>query len=130
MYPVSKRLAPGSTPNPLLTLASPGNARASDADYGGDGDADDWEVDRAEISMNNKLGMGQYGDVYEAVWRPSARRNGAESGCVTTVAVKTLKEDAMALPDFLAEAELMKQLHHPSTGFLKLFGKIRKFGIF
>jgi hypothetical protein len=42
---------------------------------------DEWEVDRAEIQMNNKLGMGQYGDVYEALWL----RFGS------TVAVKTLK---------------------------------------
>lgn len=48
------------------------------------------------------LGGGQYGDVYEGYWSRHQR----------TVAVKTLKEEAMALPDFLAEAAIMKDLHH------------------
>ena len=42
---------------------------------------DKWEIDRTDIIMNQKLGGGQYGDVYEAVWK---RYN-------ITVAVKTLK---------------------------------------
>ncbi|VDM57145.1 unnamed protein product [Angiostrongylus costaricensis] len=63
---------------------------------------DEWEVERTEIVMRNKLGGGQYGDVYEGYWKRHER----------TVAVKTLKEDAMALHDFLAEAAIMKDLHH------------------
>eukprot|EP00080_Pristionchus_pacificus_P014611 PDM74631.1 abl-1 [Pristionchus pacificus] len=63
---------------------------------------DEWEVDRTEIAMRNKLGGGQYGDVYEGYWKRYDK----------TVAVKTLKEDAMALPDFIAEAQIMKELHH------------------
>ncbi|KAI1708926.1 protein tyrosine kinase domain-containing protein [Ditylenchus destructor] len=63
---------------------------------------DEWEVERSEIQMRNKLGGGQYGDVYEGLWTRYER----------TVAVKTLKEEAMALPDFLAEAAIMKDLHH------------------
>ncbi|KAI1702901.1 protein tyrosine kinase domain-containing protein [Ditylenchus destructor] len=63
---------------------------------------DEWEVERSEIQMRNKLGGGQYGDVYEGHWTRYER----------TVAVKTLKEEAMALPDFLAEAAIMKDLHH------------------
>ncbi|KAK6760449.1 hypothetical protein RB195_021789 [Necator americanus] len=63
---------------------------------------DEWEVERTEIVMHNKLGGGQYGDVYEGYWKRHER----------TVAVKTLKEDAMALHDFLAEAAIMKDLHH------------------
>ncbi len=57
--------------------------------------ADEWELDRAEIVMRNKLGEGkrhvsreglpsgggQYGDVYEGFWKRHE----------TTVAVKTLK---------------------------------------
>jgi serine/threonine protein kinase len=42
---------------------------------------DEWEVNRTDIVMRHKLGGGQYGDVYEAVWK---RYN-------MTVAVKTLK---------------------------------------
>lgn len=47
---------------------------------------------------------GQYGDVYEAMWK---RYN-------MTVAVKTLKEDTMALKDFLEEAAIMKEMKHPN----------------
>ena len=42
---------------------------------------DDWEMDRLDIVMKQKLGGGQYGDVYEASW---TRYN-------VTIAVKTLK---------------------------------------
>ena len=63
---------------------------------------DEWEINRLEIIMRNKLGGGQYGDVFEGYWKCKD----------ITVAVKTLKEEAMALPDFLAEAAVMKDLHH------------------
>ncbi|XP_018324086.1 tyrosine-protein kinase Abl isoform X3 [Agrilus planipennis] len=65
---------------------------------------DEWEIDRTDIIMRHKLGGGQYGDVYEAVWK---RYN-------MTVAVKTLKEDTMALKDFLEEAAIMKEMKHPN----------------
>ena len=42
---------------------------------------DEWEIERTDIAMKQRLGGGQYGDVYEAVWK---RYN-------ITVAVKTLK---------------------------------------
>ena len=63
---------------------------------------DQWEVDRATIRMGRKLGSGQYGDVYEAVW----------TTCMQRVAVKTLKEEAMDVDDFLKEANVMKRLKH------------------
>ncbi|UMM40511.1 hypothetical protein L5515_017113 [Caenorhabditis briggsae] len=63
---------------------------------------DEWELDRSEIIMHNKLGGGQYGDVYEGYWK--------RHDC--TIAVKALKEDAMPLHEFLAEAAIMKDLHH------------------
>ena len=76
--------------------------------FGGGGaaspEADEWEVDRTDIVMKHKLGGGQYGDVYEALWK---RYN-------LTVAVKTLKEDTMALKDFLEEAAIMKEMKHPN----------------
>ncbi|RWS26041.1 tyrosine-protein kinase Abl-like protein [Leptotrombidium deliense] len=65
---------------------------------------DEWEIDRTDIVMKHKLGGGQYGDVYEALWK---RYN-------LTVAVKTLKEDTMALNDFLEEACIMKEMKHPN----------------
>ncbi|XP_030565387.1 tyrosine-protein kinase Abl isoform X3 [Drosophila novamexicana] len=65
---------------------------------------DEWEICRTDIMMKHKLGGGQYGEVYEAVWK----RYG------NTVAVKTLKEDTMALKDFLEEAAIMKEMKHPN----------------
>ncbi|XP_030385256.1 tyrosine-protein kinase Abl isoform X4 [Scaptodrosophila lebanonensis] len=65
---------------------------------------DEWEICRTDIMMKHKLGGGQYGEVYEAMWK----RYG------NTVAVKTLKEDTMALKDFLEEAAIMKEMKHPN----------------
>ncbi len=64
---------------------------------------DKWEIPRSEIAMKQKLGGGQYGEVYEALWK---RYN-------KVVAVKTLKE-TMSLQDFLEEADVMKDLKHPN----------------
>lgn len=63
---------------------------------------DEWELIRTDIVMKQKLGGGQYGDVYEAKWKKY------------TVAVKTLKEDTMIAKDFLEEATIMKGLRHPN----------------
>ena len=49
--------------------------------------------------------------MYEAIWK---RYN-------KTVAVKTLKEDTMALKDFLEEACIMKEMKHPNL--VQLLGK-------
>ncbi|RWS09086.1 tyrosine-protein kinase Abl-like protein [Dinothrombium tinctorium] len=70
---------------------------------------DEWEIDRTDIIMRHKLGGGQYGDVYEALWK---RYN-------LKVAVKTLKEDTMALKDFLEEArvELTDVYHMLESGY-------------
>ncbi|CAH1785799.1 unnamed protein product [Owenia fusiformis] len=65
---------------------------------------DKWEIERTEIAMKHRLGGGQYGDVYEGVWKRYNR----------TVAVKTLKEDTMALQDFMEEAGCMKEMKHPN----------------
>ena len=48
-------------------------------------ETDEWEMDRTDIVMKHKLGGGQYGDVYEAIWK---RYN-------VTVAVKTLRVSAV-----------------------------------
>ena len=45
-------------------------------------DVDEWEMDRTDIVMKHKLGGGQYGDVYEALWKRYKN---------VTVAVKTLR---------------------------------------
>ncbi|XP_063632988.1 tyrosine-protein kinase Abl isoform X1 [Cydia splendana] len=71
---------------------------------------DQWEIDRTDIVMKHKLGGGQYGDVYEAGWKKFN----------ITVAVKTLKDDTMALKDFLEEAAIMKEMRH--RNLVKLLG--------
>ena len=50
-------------------------------------ETDEWEMDRTDIVMKHKLGGGQYGDVYEAVWK---RYN-------INVAVKTLRVSPSSL---------------------------------
>ncbi|CAL8095527.1 unnamed protein product [Calicophoron daubneyi] len=67
-------------------------------------EVDVWEIDRTEIIMKHKLGSGQYGVVYEALWKPYN----------ILVAVKTLKEDVTVRDEFLEEARLMKSLRHPN----------------
>nr|XP_018668848.1 tyrosine-protein kinase ABL1-like [Ciona intestinalis]XP_018668849.1 tyrosine-protein kinase ABL1-like [Ciona intestinalis] len=67
-------------------------------------DYDEWEIDRSEIHMKQRLGGGQYGDVYEAVWK---RYN-------KTIAVKTFREDTTNTEEFLKEAAVMKSIKHPN----------------
>ena len=57
----------------------------SSSSSGGQHRTDDWEMDRTDIVMKHKLGGGQYGDVYEAVWK---------LGYNVTIAVKTLRVSA------------------------------------
>ncbi|KAG8543555.1 hypothetical protein GDO81_024338 [Engystomops pustulosus] len=61
-------------------------------------------MERTDITMKHKLGGGQYGEVYEGVWK---KYN-------LTVAVKTLKEDTMEVEEFLKEAAVMKEVKHPN----------------
>lgn len=69
---------------------------------------DHWEIEKSELTFLNKLGSGQFGQVYEGRW------NGT-----TPVAIKTLKEGSMEPKDFLAEAQVMKDLRHPKL--IKLY---------
>ncbi|KAF8562055.1 hypothetical protein P879_07908 [Paragonimus westermani] len=55
-------------------------------------------------TSNIDIGSGQYGVVYEALWKPYN----------LLVAVKTLKEDVTVRDEFLEEARLMKSLRHPN----------------
>ena len=63
---------------------------------------EEWEIDRRQVRLVNKLGAGQFGEVWEGLW------NGT-----TSVAVKTLKVGTMSASEFLQEAALMKKLRHP-----------------
>eukprot|EP00117_Sycon_ciliatum_P009475 scpid85261/ scgid11752/ Tyrosine-protein kinase Src42A; Tyrosine-protein kinase Src41 len=62
---------------------------------------DQWEIPRTQIQLKNRLGAGQFGEVWGGLW------NGT-----TQVAVKTLKPGSMSPEAFLEEATLMKQLRH------------------
>ncbi|XP_017591746.1 PREDICTED: tyrosine-protein kinase Fgr isoform X2 [Corvus brachyrhynchos] len=62
---------------------------------------DAWEIARESITLNKKLGMGCFGDVWMGTW------NGT-----TKVAVKTLKPGTMSPEAFLEEAQIMKRLRH------------------
>ncbi|XP_022644251.1 tyrosine-protein kinase Abl-like isoform X2 [Varroa jacobsoni] len=88
----------------ITQLLYPAPKRNKPAVFALSPEPDEWEIDRTDIVMKHKLGGGQYGDVYEATWK---RHN-------ITVAVKTLKEDTMALNDFMEEATLMKEMRHPN----------------
>ncbi|XP_013780893.2 tyrosine-protein kinase Abl-like isoform X2 [Limulus polyphemus] len=88
----------------ITLLLYPAPKRNKPAVFALSPEPDEWEVDRTDIVMKHKLGGGQYGDVYEAIWK---KYN-------TTVAVKTLKEDTMVLKDFLEEAAIMKEMKHPN----------------
>lgn len=65
----------------ITTLHYPAPKRNKPTIYGVSPNYDKWEIERTDITMKHKLGGGQYGEVYEGVWK---KYN-------LTVAVKTLK---------------------------------------
>ncbi|XP_028402533.1 tyrosine-protein kinase SRK2-like [Dendronephthya gigantea] len=66
---------------------------------------DKWEIPRDQIRLLNKLGQGQFGEVWQGLWNET-----------TAVAVKTLKSGSKATQEtanaFLQEAQIMKKLKH------------------
>ncbi|XP_061418424.1 tyrosine-protein kinase SRK2-like [Lethenteron reissneri] len=62
---------------------------------------DKWEIPRASIQLQKRLGAGMFGEVWQGLWNNS-----------TLVAVKTLKQGAMKKEEFIGEAQIMKQLRH------------------
>ena len=64
----------------------------------------EWEIDRRQIGLIKKLGVGQFGEVWKGVWNKT-----------TQVAVKTLKPGTISAATFLREATQMKRLHHPNV---------------
>ncbi|NXH47301.1 HCK kinase, partial [Dicaeum eximium] len=62
---------------------------------------DAWEIPRESLSLERKLGAGQFGEVWMAMYNKHTR-----------VAVKTMKPGSMSLEAFLEEANLMKTLQH------------------
>ncbi|XP_023348268.1 tyrosine-protein kinase Abl isoform X2 [Eurytemora carolleeae] len=88
----------------ITQLLYPAPKRNKPAIFAFSPETDEWEMDRTDIVMKHKLGGGQYGDVYEAIWKIHN----------ATIAVKTLREDTMKLSEFLEEAAIMKEMKHPN----------------
>ncbi|OXU23816.1 hypothetical protein TSAR_007538 [Trichomalopsis sarcophagae] len=76
-----------------------------------------WEFPRSRLSIEQVLGEGEFGRVLRAKAQDIAGWQGQ-----TTVAVKTLKEDASAseLADLLSEYQLLKEAQHPNV--IRLLG--------
>lgn len=76
-----------------------------------------WEFPRSRLTIEQVLGEGEFGRVLRA----KAIDIGGISG-PTTVAVKTLKENACAseLADLLSEYQLLKEAQHPNV--IRLLG--------
>ena len=64
---------------------------------------DKWEIDRSTLTQGEKLGSGQFGEVFKGIW------NGVTP---VPVAIKTLKKGSMNPNDFMLEAQIMKKLKH------------------
>ncbi|XP_066536596.1 tyrosine-protein kinase Lyn-like [Hoplias malabaricus] len=76
-------------------------------------DEDAWEVSKENIRMLKRLGAGQFGEVWLALYNNT-----------TKVAVKTLKPGSMSVEAFLQEANLMKTLRH--NRLVRLFAVVTK----
>ncbi|XP_072765447.1 proto-oncogene tyrosine-protein kinase receptor Ret isoform X2 [Anoplolepis gracilipes] len=76
-----------------------------------------WEFPRSMLKIEQVLGEGEFGRVLRAKAMNIAGMSGS-----TTVAVKTLKEDACAseLADLLSEYQLLKEAQHPNV--IRLLG--------
>ncbi|GJQ71371.1 hypothetical protein Trydic_g11101 [Trypoxylus dichotomus] len=76
-----------------------------------------WEFPRNQLIIEQTLGEGEFGRVLRARAKDIAGQSG-----YTTVAVKTLKEDAREgeLNDLLSEYELLKEVSHPNV--IRLLG--------
>ncbi|KAK5857154.1 hypothetical protein PBY51_010417 [Eleginops maclovinus] len=62
---------------------------------------DEWEIPRETLKLEQKLGAGQFGEVWMGVYNNDRR-----------VAIKNLKIGTMSVEAFLAEANMMKNLQH------------------
>ena len=72
----------------------------------------EWEIDRCEVELVQKLGGGTFKEVWKGTW------NG-----MTSVAVK-ISVGFMSQEDFLQEANVMKKLHHANV--IQLYGVCTK----
>lgn len=91
---------PSLSPSTLSTLISGGMSLASH-----DSDEDGWEIDKEEIVLGPRIGIGSFGEVYRAQWRE------------TEVAVKVFLDQEFGvrmLESFRKEVSIMKKLRHPN----------------
>lgn len=64
----------------------------------------EWEVNPKELKLIEKIGSGEFGDVFRAKWHGSF------------IAAKLLKRsDEIALGDFRTEIAILRKIHHPNT---------------
>lgn len=59
-----------------------------------------YTIENKEIELKEKVGQGEFGDVFKAVWK------------LTEVAVKVFKVDDIS--DFKSELEIVKRMRHPN----------------
>ncbi|XP_011204290.2 focal adhesion kinase 1 isoform X1 [Bactrocera dorsalis] len=85
--------------------------------------ARNYELERSQINLNEKIGVGQFGDVHIGTYFPKAKKN-TKSNALNTmemkssviqVAVKTCKasDDPQKMEQFLEEAYIMQKFDHP-----------------
>ncbi|CAD7012437.1 unnamed protein product [Ceratitis capitata] len=85
--------------------------------------ARNYELERSQISLNEKIGVGQFGDVHIGTYFPKAKKNTKSiimgnmemKSSVIQVAVKTCKasNDPQKMEQFLEEAYIMQKFDHP-----------------
>ena len=69
---------------------------------------DKWEIGRDNIELGEKVGGGNFGEVFKGRWRGQVE-----------VAVKTLK-DEQGWDELNKELEVLKKLHHPNLVQVRL----------
>ncbi|XP_054740625.1 focal adhesion kinase 1 isoform X1 [Anastrepha obliqua] len=85
--------------------------------------ARNYELERSQINLNEKIGVGQFGDVHIGTYFPKAKKNTKLNALgniemkssVIQVAVKTCKasDDPQKMEQFLEEAYIMQKFDHP-----------------
>lgn len=100
----------------ITTLHYPAPKRNKPTIYGVSPNYDKWEIERTDITMKHKLGGGQYGEVYEGVWK---KYN-------LTVAVKTLKVGLKSLEHSYSSPFIRKRVQAGSlpSALVRQFGLV------
>lgn len=86
--------------NMLQKLQADKNESTSTQANSTSGSSSFYSIDSKEIELKEKVGQGEFGDVYKAVWK------------LTPVAVKLFKLDDIS--EFKSEIEIVKRMRHPN----------------